>query len=160
MKGSIKKGALFAIAAWGFLAASSAFACTVSQDGLCVDVKGVQSGQTVNFTFTATFAANATSWIGTTMDAFSLQFGAVGNGAGSAITAFSATATTANAGGPWTGFKDKVSGNGCADSDANAVCYTVLPSAIGNDGAAIIAPGVYTWTFAVTFANTFNVPRC
>jgi len=53
----------------------------------------------------------------------------------------------------WTGFKDKVGGNGCGVADDNAICYTVLPTATGGDGAAVIAAGTtYFWEFDVTFA--------
>lgn len=148
--------AVVAASALGFGSSAAAFA--VYQDGLGVDVTYSVSGQTVSFTYTADFTGATTSWIGETMDAFSLQFGAAANA--TMIDSFTATITGlpgTNTAGTWTGFRDKVSGTGCSNVDADALCYTVLPTATGGDGATIIAATTHFWYFDVTFDEAVDV---
>lgn len=138
--------------------AGSAAAFAVTQDGLGMNVFYSLSGQTASFTVEADFTGATTHWIGDTMDAFSLQFGSVGNGV--SITSFTATIAGlpgTDTAATWTGFKDKQSGQGCSANDADAICYTVLPTAEGGDGATIIAKDTYFWKFDVTFGSSVDV---
>lgn len=135
------------------LVSSNALGFVVEQDGLGMDVGYTLTGQTSTFTVTADFTGATSSWIGDTMDAFSLQFG--GNNGGM-VTSFSAITST-NTSGNWTGFQDKVSGTGCSTGTFDAICYTVLPTASGADDATIITNDVYTWSFDVIFANSVDL---
>jgi hypothetical protein len=67
---------------------STAAAYAVTQDGMGMDVSYSLSGLTASFRVEATADATASAWLGTTLDAFSLQFGSVGQGQTSFITAF------------------------------------------------------------------------
>jgi len=126
----------------------------VEQDGLGIDVSYTKLGQTVSFNFVADFTLASDSWIGDTMDSFSLQF--YGNTAGR-IDGFS-DITSTNTSGDWTGMLDKVSGQGCSGGDhLGAVCYTVEPTRSGGDGASVIANEIYNWAFDVTFADGLNL---
>lgn len=148
--------ALTAISALGFSTGASAF--SVTQDGLGIDVGYSTSGQTVSFTFTADFTGATTSWIGDTMDAFSLQFGNAAHN--SLIASFTPTISGmpgTDTSGTWTGYLDKVSGQGCSAATAEAICYTVNPTATGGDGASIIAADTYFWKFDVTFLDGVDV---
>jgi PEP-CTERM motif len=132
----------------------TAWAYVVEQDGLGIDVSYTKSGQTVSFNFIADFTSASDSWIGDTMDSFSLQF--YGNTAGR-IDNFSGITST-NTSGDWTGMLDKVSGQGCTEGDhLGAICYTVEPTRSGRDNASIIANEIYNWTFDVTFADNLNL---
>ncbi|MCD6671772.1 MAG: PEP-CTERM sorting domain-containing protein [Burkholderiaceae bacterium] len=140
-----------------FVAASfsvSASAYSVYQDGLGIDVSYTLSGQTASFRVDADFTGATSNWIGNTMDAFSLQFGSVGKN--NKIASHSGITLTDTAG-TWTGFLDKVSGNGCSSNSAEAICFTVLPTATGGDGATIIAKDTYFWEFSVTFLTGVDV---
>lgn len=145
----MRKSLLSIAAVAGLLASGFASAVPVTQDGLSVEIFVDVNGQVATFTYVADFTQATTSWIGDTMDALSVQIGAAGGGP-DLIASISPTATS-DASGVWTGFLDKVSGNGCDGDSADAVCYTVLPTGIGGDGAEIVAAQVYTWMFDVTF---------
>lgn len=136
---------LTALSAFAFAGSASAY--SVQQDGLGIDVFYNISGQTATFEFVADFTGASTSWIGDTMDSFSIQFG---GGNGVLIKSFDSTPTTAVSG-TWQGFRDKVSANGCAAGTFDAVCYTAIPSGAGGDGAPVITNAKYSWTFNVTF---------
>src|SRR5699024_7514375 len=105
------------LSALAFSGTAAAYA--VTQDGMGMDVEYSLSGLTASFRVEATANATASTWLGTTLDAFSLQFGNVGNGGTSFIAAFTPTITSpdTNAGATWTGYKDKVTGNGCGAAD-------------------------------------------
>ena len=137
------------------MSAPSAFAglMSVSQDGLDVTVSWTTVGQNLNFTYVADFTNANANWIGATMDSLSVQLGSASNGV--LINSFSANATS-TAAGTWVGFRDKVSGNGCSVGSADAICYTVLPSGIGGDGAEVIAAKSYSWFFTVGLNAGFD----
>lgn len=133
---------------------STAWSYVVEQDGLGIDVSYTRSGQTLSFNMVADFTSASSSWIGDTMDSFSLQF--YGNASGR-ISSFSGINAT-NTSGVWTGMQDKVSGQGCTDGDhLGSVCYTTIPTRKGGDGATVIANAIYNWAFDVTFADTLNL---
>lgn len=149
--------AVVALGAAGFSTGAAAY--SVTQDGLGIDVLYSLSGQTANFTFKTDFTGATTSWIGDTMDSFSLQFGNVGQGSGmiASYTPTIAGLPGTDSAGTWTGYQDKVSGNGCGAATADAICYTVVPTASGGDGASVIAAQTYFWKFSVTFAPAVDV---
>ena len=133
---------------------STAWSYVVEQDGLGMDVSYTKLGQTVSFNVVADFTSASSSWIGDTMDSFSLQFYGNKNGRVDRMSAINATNTS----GTWTGMKDKLSGQGCSDGDhLGAVCYTVAPTRTGGDGATVIGNDIYNWAFDVTFADGLNL---
>jgi len=160
---NLKKSALWilvgVLGGWGQLALA---APTVSQDGLDVTITTSTAGQVVTITYLVEVGGSpaADSWIGTTMDALSIQFGCAGMNCNSIIDSISPTATTsANVNGTWTGFLGKVSGTGCDSDNSESVCYTRLPTGVGGAVPETImaANTAYTFTFDVTFKDGVDV---
>jgi|GEM_PF-6437184 len=152
--GKLTKSAFILVLA--LMMSGTAWSYVVEQDGLGIDVSYTKLGQTVSFNFVADFTLASDSWIGDTMDSFSLQF--YGNTDGR-IDDFS-DITSTNTAGDWTGMLDKVSGQGCSEGEhLGAICYTVEPTRSGGDGASVIANEIYNWNFDVTFADGLNLDR-
>ncbi len=147
-------GSLVSLNAWAGL--------IVSQDGMTVAVTQTTSGQTTSVRFQVDIAdaTTASSWIGATMDALSLQLGCAGNDCNSIVQSISSTATTsANVNGPWTGLLGKVSGNGCTDNQSESVCYTRSPTGAGGSGmeTIIAASTSYVFRFDINFFAGVNI---
>ena len=133
---------------------------SVSYEGADVTVNYTLSGQTASFDyiFAVGNAMDAANWIGTTMDALSIQFGSAGNG--TLVSSISATSSnSANVSGVWTGFQDKVSGNGCSGNNADAACYTRLGTGTVDTmlETVIAASTTYNFMFDVVFNAGVNV---
>ena len=146
----------FVALTYALLTAPSALAVpSVSYEGVDVTVNYALVGQTASFDyiFAVGNATDAANWIGTTMDALSVQIGAANNG--TLLDSISGTLTgQTNVNGTWTGFLDKVSGNGCSVDDADAACYTQLTSGTVDAGVSetvIAADTTYTFNFDVNF---------
>lgn len=139
---------------------------SVSYEGADVTVSySIDAGNSQLVSFDYLFdvgsLTDAANWIGTTMDAFSVQFGSAGGGP-SLVQSISATSTnSANVNGAWTGFLDKVSGQGCSDNDSDAVCYTRLVTAQGGSSqeTVIAADTAYNFAFDVLFQAGVDVPQ-
>lgn len=146
------------------LVAANAYALpsTVSQDGLDLTVSASISGQTLSMTMLLEFgdATIASSWVGTTMDAISFQFGCAGNNCNAIIDRISEMATTSsNVTGEWTGLLGKVSGNGCEDNMSESVCYTRLGTGTVDTWyeTVILENASYSFMFDVTFFDGVDI---
>ena len=117
---------------------------SVTDGGADITVSYDISGQTVSFDYL--FAMGATgAYIGTTMDALSIQFGGNNNALVASISATSTNSATVI--GSWTGFRDKVSGNGCSAGMFDAACYTRLGSGVGGSGMETVITANTSYLF-------------